>query len=169
MSMSMTVKNVKFATLTLKSVGFPWWHSGLESACQCKGHRFDLWSRRIPQAVEQLGPWPQLLSPRPRARAPSTTREATTVRSLSTGWKSSPRAPQLEKARRQHRRPSTAKNEYTFKKCALHCVWMFYINWKITEAGEVFLVPVLMRVLQRHRTNDGSDILADWTNDWLIY
>ena len=34
--------------------GLPWWSSGYESACQCKGHRFDPWSRRIPHATEQL-------------------------------------------------------------------------------------------------------------------
>lgn len=26
----------------------------LESACQCKGHSFNPWSRNIPQAMEQL-------------------------------------------------------------------------------------------------------------------
>ena len=37
-------------------LGLPWWLSGCESACQCQGHRFEPWSGRIPQAVEQLGP-----------------------------------------------------------------------------------------------------------------
>ena len=35
---------------------FPWWLSGKESACQCRGHGFDPWSRKIPRAVEQLSP-----------------------------------------------------------------------------------------------------------------
>ena len=26
------------------------------SACQCRGHRFEPWSGRIPHAAEQLGP-----------------------------------------------------------------------------------------------------------------
>ena len=30
-------------TLTL-----PWWFSGKESACQCRRHRFNPWSRKIP-------------------------------------------------------------------------------------------------------------------------
>ena len=28
--------------------GLPWWFSGKESACQCRRHRFDPWSRKIP-------------------------------------------------------------------------------------------------------------------------
>ena len=39
----------------------------------------------------------------------SATREATTMRSLPTATKSSPRFPQLEKACAQHQRPNTAK------------------------------------------------------------
>ena len=36
--------------------GLPWWHSGWESACQCRGHGFEPWSGKIPHAAEQLGP-----------------------------------------------------------------------------------------------------------------
>ena len=43
----------------------------------------------------------------PKARAPQ--REATAVRSPRTAMKSSPRSPQLEKARAQQRRPNAAK------------------------------------------------------------
>ena len=32
--------------------GLPWWLSGKESACQCRRHRFDPLSGRIPQATE---------------------------------------------------------------------------------------------------------------------
>ena len=61
---------------------FPWWLSGKESACQCRGHGFDPWSRKIPHALwgslahalQLLSPpepagrnhgahWPQLLRP----------------------------------------------------------------------------------------------------------
>ena len=38
------------------SLGLPWWRSGWESACQCRGHGFRPWSGRIPHAAEQLGP-----------------------------------------------------------------------------------------------------------------
>ena len=37
-------------------VGLPWWCSGSESACQCRGHGFEPWSGKIPHAAEQLGP-----------------------------------------------------------------------------------------------------------------
>ena len=33
---------------------FPWWLSGKESACQCRRHRLDPWSKEIPYAVEPL-------------------------------------------------------------------------------------------------------------------
>jgi len=34
--------------------GLSWWYSGWESACQCSGHWFGPWLRKIPLAVEQL-------------------------------------------------------------------------------------------------------------------
>ena len=37
-------------------MGLPWWSSGLESTCQCRGHGFNPWSRKIPHATEQLSP-----------------------------------------------------------------------------------------------------------------
>ena len=40
----------------IKTVGLPWWCSGWESACQCRGHGFEPWSWKIPHATEQLGP-----------------------------------------------------------------------------------------------------------------
>ena len=39
-----------------KLSGFPGSQSGWESTCQCRGHRFDPWSRKIPPAVKQLSP-----------------------------------------------------------------------------------------------------------------
>ena len=44
-------------------LGLPWWRSGWESACQCRGHEFEPWSGRIPHAVEQLGPWATTTEP----------------------------------------------------------------------------------------------------------
>ena len=46
-----------------KCLALPWWHSGWESACQCRGHGFNSWFGRIPRAVEQLSPCATLLSP----------------------------------------------------------------------------------------------------------
>ena len=37
-----------------KPRGCPWWLSGEEYACQCRGHGFDPWPRKIPHGVEQL-------------------------------------------------------------------------------------------------------------------
>ena len=45
----------------------------------------------------------------PRVHAPQQ-RDATAMRNLRTATKSSPRSPQLEKARAQQRRPNAAKN-----------------------------------------------------------
>ena len=36
-----------------KKKGLLWWYRELESVCQCRGHRFDPWSGRIPQPVKQ--------------------------------------------------------------------------------------------------------------------
>ena len=43
--------------------GLPWWHSGWESACQCRGQGFKPWSGKIPHAAEQLGPWATITEP----------------------------------------------------------------------------------------------------------
>ena len=39
-----------------EEMGLPWWCSGQESACQCKGHGFNLWFRKIPHVEGQLSP-----------------------------------------------------------------------------------------------------------------
>ena len=52
---------------SVKALGFPWCLSGKESACQYRRHRFDLWSRRILHATEQLSCATELLSLRSRA------------------------------------------------------------------------------------------------------
>ena len=43
-------------TAKYEVLGLPWWRSGWESACQCRGHGFEPWSGKIPHAVEQLSP-----------------------------------------------------------------------------------------------------------------
>ena len=43
--------------------GLPWWRSGWESACQCRGHGFEPWSGKIPHAAEQIGPWATTTEP----------------------------------------------------------------------------------------------------------
>ena len=44
-------------------IGLPWWRSGWESTCQCRGHGFEPWSGKIPHATEQLGPWATTTEP----------------------------------------------------------------------------------------------------------
>ena len=44
-------------------MGLPWWRSGWESACQCRGSGFEPWSGKIPHATEQLGPWATTTEP----------------------------------------------------------------------------------------------------------
>ena len=89
--------NLKYDT------GIPWWLSGEKSTCQCQRHEFEPWSRKIPQAMEELSPCaktiePVLQSPGGRSTEPThhsieahepwspcfATREATTVRNLHT-------------------------------------------------------------------------------------
>ena len=45
-----------FCQYKKEKTGLPWWRSGYESACQCRGHGFELWSGKIPHASEQLNP-----------------------------------------------------------------------------------------------------------------
>ena len=93
-----------------KQKGLPWWCSGWESACQCRGHGFEPWSGEIPHAIEQLGPWatttePARLEPvRRNKRGHDSERPA----HRDEEW---PHLPQLEKALAQKRRPNTAKNK----------------------------------------------------------
>ena len=49
--------------LKVNTSGLPWWRSGWESACQCRGYGFRPWSGRIPHAAEQLGPWATTAEP----------------------------------------------------------------------------------------------------------
>ena len=48
------MKNVFYFYLKTEGMGLPWWHSGWESTCQCRRHRFGPWSGKIPHAPEQL-------------------------------------------------------------------------------------------------------------------
>ena len=70
-----TLYNVISFASTIKydlrnSGGLPWWHSGWESTCQCRGHGFEPWSGRIPYAAQQLSPCATTTEAcAPRARA----------------------------------------------------------------------------------------------------
>ena len=98
-----------FAFLKLLG-GLPWWRSGWESACQCRGHRFEPWSGKIPHAAEQLGPWatntePARLEPVPRnGRGRDSERPA----HRDEEW---PSLAATRESPRTKRRPNTAKNK----------------------------------------------------------
>ena len=53
----------RFAGEIKSFTGLSWWHSGWESACQCRGHGFEPWSGKIPHAAEWLGPWATIAEP----------------------------------------------------------------------------------------------------------
>ena len=57
------MRRYKNWTHKIGSWGLPWWHSGWESACQCRGHGYEPWSGKIPHATEQLGPWATTTEP----------------------------------------------------------------------------------------------------------
>ena len=52
-----------FRHLKKKLPGLPWWRSGWESACRCRGHGFEPWSGKIPHTTEQLRPWATTTEP----------------------------------------------------------------------------------------------------------
>ena len=84
---------------------------GLRISCQCRGHRFNPWSEKIPQAAEQLSPCATTTEPvgctaeacTAGARA-AQRKKATAMRSPGTVLESSPHSPQLEKAHTQQQR-----------------------------------------------------------------
>ena len=49
-------KNKLTLYLVKVDAGLPWWCSGWESGCQCRGHGFEPWSGKIPHTAEQLSP-----------------------------------------------------------------------------------------------------------------
>ena len=55
------------------SVGLPWWLSGEESTCQCRGHRFGPWSKKISHATGQLSPDAPTIKPVLRSLGSRTT------------------------------------------------------------------------------------------------
>ena len=104
------------------NIGLPWWRSGWESACQCRGHGFEPWSGKIPHAAEQLAPWVTITEPAchnywsPCASSLcSPTGDTTAMRGLCITMKSSPCLQQLEKALAQKRRANTAINKLIIK------------------------------------------------------
>ena len=84
--------------VTLKSLSFGlfWWPSGLEFACQCRGHGFGHWSGKIPHTLEQLNLCSTITEP--ACLEPVLCKKEMRMRSPCATTKSSPCLPHLEKA-----------------------------------------------------------------------
>ena len=122
-----------------QSTGLPWWLSGKESACQCRGHGFDPWPRKIPHAAEQLSPCTTTTEPvvysqeatttEPTCpnyqacapQSPLSTTEASSLRSSCTTTREQPPLAATREKPAQQRRPSTPPkiNDF-FKSNQLH-------------------------------------------------
>ena len=63
---SMLLHKQLLISVTFKNeymLALPWWLSSRESSCQCRRLGFAPWSKKIPQAEEQLSPWAAALVP----------------------------------------------------------------------------------------------------------
>ena len=90
-----------------------------ESARQCRGRAFNPWSRRIPQATEQLSPCTtttEAVYPGACALQKSLQWEACTSQ-----LESSPRLPQLDKSQRSNQDPAWLKNFFNKRNVLKEC------------------------------------------------
>ena len=113
----------------LQLLGLPRWRSDKEPACQCRGHEFDPWSRKIPHAMGQQSLWATTLEPTlPRAHALQQEKplqwEAHVLR-----LESSPCSLQLEKAW------TAMKIEEKVKKKKYIYIYIYVKQWR----GWIFL------------------------------
>ena len=127
-----------------------------ESACQCRGHRFEPWSGKNPHARRATKPvrhnyWACALEPASHnywARMPELLKPARLDPVLHNKrshrnekprptMKSSPCSPQLEKTRLQQRRPNTAKNKLKKKKKQM-CEGMKMNEWMKGYSGQSY-------------------------------
>ena len=114
-------------------LGLPWRLNGKESACQCRRHRFNSRSGKIPHAVAQLSPCPTAIEPRchnyrsPGTLEPSATREAVAMRNPHKATGESSLLMATREKPTQQRRPSTAQHKHiqlekNAVSVSLHCV-----------------------------------------------
>ena len=102
-----TIKK-KSHNIKISQAGLPRWFNSKNSACQCRRHGFDPWSRKTPHALEQLSP--SATTTEPMLQSPcSATREATGMRSLLTAMKSSPHLPNWRKGPASNEDPAQPK------------------------------------------------------------
>ena len=125
------IPTILYALLRMENKGLFWWLSGKESACQSRRPGFNLWSRKISHATEQLSPWattiePVLQTPRSTLLRPAWPR-ACALQWKKPPWReacalqleSSPCFPQLEKRLRSSKDPAQPELNKIFKKSYL--------------------------------------------------
>ena len=91
--------------------GLPWWLSGKEPTWQCRRHRFDPWSGKIPYVSGQVSPWATTTEPVLWSLGPATT-ESTCPRAS---------APQQEKLLQQEALAPEAENSPLSLQLAKSC------------------------------------------------
>ena len=99
--------------------GLPWWFSGKESACQCRRHRFNPWSEKIPHAMEQFSPCATITEPGhrnwdhtlqlPELESPTVHARWWAAHALQ--WGAAPGLTATREKPAPQRRPNTAKNK----------------------------------------------------------
>ena len=98
-----------------RRLGLPWWLSGKEFTCQYRRHGFNLWSTRIPYAVDHQSPNMSPHATATEACVPqslsSSTGEATALRSLHMAMESSPHSLQLEEGPHSNEEPAQPINK----------------------------------------------------------
>ena len=87
-----------------------WWWSGQESACQCRRHRFDPWSGKIPHAGGQPSSWATTTEPAGSRASMLCNKRSHAMRIPSAIMKSSLYSLQRERACMQQLRPRTVIN-----------------------------------------------------------
>ena len=109
--------NTLECTLNLiKNMGLPWWYSGWTSTCQCRGRRFNPWSRKIPRATEQLSLCTtahvlQLLKPACLDTCPTGKKKPLQGEAHALQLERRPCSLQLDKTHVQQWRPSVTRNK----------------------------------------------------------
>ena len=94
-------------------LGVSWWLSGKVSACQCRRHGFDPWSRKIPHALEKLSLPTTTIEPVLWRRC-SSRKEVTATRRLWIAARESPPLTASREKPEQQRRPSRDRNKQLF-------------------------------------------------------
>ena len=97
--------------------GLPWWRSGWESACQCRGHGFEPWAGRIPHAAEQLGPWATAAEPAHLEPVLHNKRGRDSEEARAPRWRAAPTCRNWRKPSHRNEDPTQPKiNKRTFPK-----------------------------------------------------